>query len=123
MPQLIDKPQLQATAQVTKSYILDQDTANVNTIINALQQSGGGGTKQEGIITTTGDCYDNDFTVTYNGDAPCIYCCTCTAAGYVTYSSIHSGDSYHSPDLTTNWFWTEATDNFTAAVKRVWVEE
>ena len=41
MPNLIDKPQLQATAQVAKSYILEQDTNNVNTIINALQQSGG----------------------------------------------------------------------------------
>lgn len=121
MPNLIDKPQLQATAQVAKSYILDQDTANVNTIINALQQSGGGG-KQEGVITATGDMYDNDFTVTYNGDAPCIHYCR-NNGGDVTYSSIHSGDSYHSPDLTTNWFWTEATDNFTAAVLRRWVEE
>ena len=41
MPNLIDKPQLQATAQVAKSYILEQDTANIGTIINALQQGGG----------------------------------------------------------------------------------
>ena len=40
MPNIIDKQQLQATAQVAKSYILEQDTANIGTIINALQQSG-----------------------------------------------------------------------------------
>ena len=41
MPNIIDTQQLQATAQVAKSYILEQDTANVTTIINSLQQGGG----------------------------------------------------------------------------------
>lgn len=59
MPNLIDKPQLQATAQVAKSYIRDQDIANVNTIINALQQSGGGGTLVLGnMVQDTGIEFD-----------------------------------------------------------------
>ena len=75
MPNIIDTQQLQATAQVTKSYILEQDTANVTTIINALQQ-GGSSTpapagKQEGIITY--DDNQEDPTVTYNGDGA-VFC-------------------------------------------------
>ena len=67
MPQLIDKPQLHATAQVAKSYILEQDTANVSTIINALQSSAkttptlslGGWSSADSIYSAA---------LTYNGD-------------------------------------------------------
>ena len=75
MPELIDKQQLQATAQVAKSYILEQDTNNVNTIINALQSSSGSGqpaaaklepTLSLGSWTKNGSDYS--ATITYNGD-------------------------------------------------------
>ena len=92
MPNIIDKQQLQATAQVAKSYILEQDTANVTTIINALQQGGGSApataktvptlsisaypddinlTSQDGVNYSYqyDAAYDDvTFTVEYNGD-------------------------------------------------------
>ena len=91
MPNIIDKQQLQATALVAKSYILEQDTANVTTIINALQQGGGSApatgktiptlsistypeinlTSQDGVnYSYQYDAAYGDvtFTVEYNGD-------------------------------------------------------
>lgn len=70
MPDLIDKAQLHATAQVAKSYILEQDTANVSTIINALQ-SGGGSAKTVPTLTLGGwSSADSIYSaaLTYNGD-------------------------------------------------------
>ena len=128
MPNIIDTQQLQATAQVAKSYILEQDTANVTTIINALQQ-GGGSTpapagKQEGIITvansagqpvTNGDMSFNggdDFTFTCNSDAPCIYYHLSMMNEAAT---IASGGSVYIDERYNVHAWTHATDNFTAA--------
>ena len=70
MPNLIDKEQLQATAQVAKSYILEQDTANVNTIINALQQGGSSAPVVEKQEPTLEIQFTNatSGTYTYNGD-------------------------------------------------------
>ena len=119
---LIDKPQLQATAQVAKSYILDQDTANVNTIINALQQSGGGSNKQEGIITFTQTdiAYPTEQgkptvtgTISYNGDGT-LYkvegssSSTISNNSEITYLMSGSRPAYI--------IYAAATDNYTAAV-------
>ena len=123
MPNIIDKQQLQATAQVAKSFILEQDTANVTTIINALQQGGGSATagKQEGIITLS----DNNFygpksiTYSYNGDAT-VQMVKTTGYGSATLEgdTITVNESYGFYLL-----YADATDNFTAAVTLLRVYE
>lgn len=110
MPNLIDKPQLQATAQVAKSYILDQDTANVNTIINALQQSGGG-EKTKGVITVD----TSNYVITYNGDGTLRYMNYNPADNWSEPTTITSGATY--PAKTAGlYIFAEETDNYSAAV-------
>ena len=126
MQNLIDKPQLQATAQVAKSYILDQDTANVNTIINALQQSGGGNTKQKGIITINPGWIDLDhgdppytFSYSYNGDAAVIV--SASTDGAFTVSAFNAASATVTVrDYSSQYFvYAPETENFTSAFASV----
>lgn len=72
MPELIDKAQLQATAQVAKSFILEQDTNNVNTIINALQSSQSQSSTSAKLEPTleliTFEPAFSEYEFSYNGD-------------------------------------------------------
>ena len=121
MPNIIDTQQLQATAQVAKSFILEQDTANVTTIINALQSGGSAPAgKQEGIIHLTLD--DDYVTVSYNGDGELRYITDLTDITYVEngvvddtykgYTVIQNGAQIERHEMLV---FAPATDNFTAA--------
>ena len=118
MPNIIDTQQLQATAQVAKSFILEQDTANVTTIINALQQGGGSAPagKQEGIITINGSrnpvfSAPGSYSVTYNGDAPFLYLVSDNGSGSFNQTTM----TLTIPKDTTGHIFAYYTDNFTAA--------
>ena len=65
MPNIIDTQQLQATAQVAKSFILEQDTANIDTIITAL---GGSSTPAQKPQPTLSLSAYPDIQLTYQGN-------------------------------------------------------
>ena len=65
MPDLIGTQQLQATVQVAKSFILEQDTANIGTIITAL---GGSSTPAQKPQPTLSLSAYPDIQLTYQGN-------------------------------------------------------
>ena len=95
----------------------------VDTIINALQQSGGssGSSKQEGIISVvSGDAYDNSIQLAYNGD------------GYVNFAQItvnrilfneNTLTVFRVDDFASGVVYALATNNYTAACLIVGFED
>ena len=74
MPNLIDKEQLQATAQVAKSYILDQAISTADSLISAMSLTGSGSTPAPVVVEKQEPTLEINFTnatsgtYTYNGD-------------------------------------------------------